>query len=492
MSQAEQAPIRFGVLQAGEALESWQASCLKHLQTIPEAHHVMTSGAPEIDELRRHELDFILCFIDGDLPDELIDLPRHGVWRYHFGDWLEYRSRAAGFWEVYDHCAQSVALLVRVHRDPDAVTVLREGCLRTRLLSVARNREQLQRRFTHWPAEVCAEIRRKGVPGTASELRSRAAVRGRPTLGQRAVLRARIALRVAAAGLRSLFRHDEWNIGIIDQPVERCLTNSEPPRIGWLPATRRGEYRADPFGIVHQGRATILCEHFSYRDNVGFIVAIDLAQGPPGTRVRIGPEPAVHLSYPLLMETGGRLRCMPESSAAKEVALYDLERFPDRWTKTSTLLSGREIVDATVFRHGAHWWLSASEAADKGANSELHLWFAESVEGPWKPHPGNPVKIDVRSSRPAGMPFWVDGALYRPAQDCSSTYGARVQINRIVELTPTEFREEVVARVEPDPRGPYPRGLHTLSSFGGQTLVDGKRSVFVAAEFFRVLRHYLQ
>ena len=98
----------------------------------------------------------------------------------------------------------------------------------------------------------------------------------------------------------------------------------------------------------------------------------------------------------------------------------------------------------------------------------------------------------MMTSRPAGTPFWVDGALYRPAQDCSSTYGARVQINRILVLTPTDFSEEVVACVEPDSRGLYPRGLHTLSSLGRQTLVDGKRSVFVAAEFLRVLRHYLQ
>jgi hypothetical protein len=128
----------------------------------------------------------------------------------------------------------------------------------------------------------------------------------------------------------------------------------------------------------------------------------------------------------------------------------------------------------------------------KGANSELHLWFAEALEGPWTVHPGNPVKIDVRSARPAGSPFYIDGVLYRPAQDCSSTYGARVMINRVLELTRTGFREEVAAAVNPDPKGKYPAGLHTLSAMGERTLVDGKRSVFSAAEFFRVLAHYLR
>ena len=85
---------------------------------------------------------------------------------------------------------------------------------------------------------------------------------------------------------------------------------------------------------------------------------------------------------------------------------YEVERFPDRWTKAATLVRGRGLVDATVFQYEFRWWLAACELADKGANSELHLWFAESLRGPWEAHPGNPVKTDVRSSRPAGTPFW--------------------------------------------------------------------------------------
>ncbi len=444
-----------------------------------------------IGELGRYQLDFILCFIAGALPVELIEVPRYGLWRYQFGDWVRYRGEPAGFWEVYDRCPESAALLVRVQPDPDEVIVLREGYLRTRFLSVAKNREQLQARFTRWPAELCAEIRRKrsAEPCTGPVRRSQAPIRRPPTVGQRGALAARLALRAATTGFRSLFRHDQWNIGIIDQPIERCLSWGAPP-VRWLPATRRSDYRADPIGVLYQSRAIILYEHFSYRDNLGFIAAIDLERGFEGTRVDIGPKPPVHLSYPYVIDEDGRLLCMPESSAAEEVALYRSERFPDRWTRASTVLEGCSVVDATLFRYQARWWLSACELAEKGANSELHLWFAESLEGPWAAHAGNPVKIDVRSARPAGTPFWVDGVLYRPAQDCSSTYGARVNINRIVVLTPFEFREEVVASVEPDPKGGYPKGLHTLSSFGGQTLIDGKRSVFVAAEFLRNLRHY--
>jgi hypothetical protein len=67
-----------------------------------------------------------------------------------------------------------------------------------------------------------------------------------------------------------------------------------------------------------------------------------------------------------------------------------------------------------------------------------------------------------------------------------------VVINRIVTLTPTDFQETPAAVVEPDPAGPYPAGLHTLSAAGSGTLIDSKRLVFSPAEFRRVLLHYLR
>jgi len=494
-------PIRFGVLQSGAALENWQSRCLQQLTSLPDVLAVElppiplqeSARAQALARVRDCNLDFLLCFIEGPLPQDILDVARHGAWRYQLGDWLNYRGPGGGFWEVYDHSPVSAVLLVRMTADPDVIVVLREAVLRTQALSVSKNRHQLLSGFTHWPAQVCRDIRlgKFAALDTQAARRARAAARPAPNAWHRAVLSARTALRIAATGFHSLFRHDQWNIGIVDSPIEQFISMSGPPQAEWLTATPRSEFRADPFGTLHDGRATILYEHFSYRDQLGYIVAIE-TPGSPGSRVHIGPEKPVHLSYPFLFEAGGQLLCVPESSAAKEIALYEIERFPDRWKKVATLIAERELVDATLFQYDARWWLAASDLAEKGANSELHLWFAPNLSGPWQPHPGNPVKVDVRSARPAGAPFWVGDQLYRPAQDCSSSYGARVSINRITALTPTEFREEVAATVNPDPRGEYPCGLHTLSRFGARTLIDGKRSVFVPAEFFRVLRHYLR
>jgi hypothetical protein len=136
------------------------------------------------------------------------------------------------------------------------------------------------------------------------------------------------------------------------------------------------------------------------------------------------------------------------------------------------------VVDATVFRHDGRWWLLGSVHDGADANSRLDAWYADALRGPWTPHPLNPLKCDVRSSRSAGTPFTVDGCLYRPAQDCAHTYGGAVSINRIDELTPSRFVERTVTRIAPDPDGPYPAGLHTICAAGPRTIIDGKREDF--------------
>ena len=146
-------------------------------------------------------------------------------------------------------------------------------------------------------------------------------------------------------------------------------------------------------------------------------------------------------------------------------------------------------MDPTVLRHDGLWWLWGTSGDDE-PDSKLFLWYAPDLWGPWRPHPGNPVKVDVRSSRPAGRPFLHEGSLYRPAQDCSRTYGGGITINRVTCLSPTEFREEAAVHVEPWDRK-YPSGIHTLVGDGALTVLDGKRVVIAPDLLGRRLTHKL-
>ena len=67
------------------------------------------------------------------------------------------------------------------------------------------------------------------------------------------------------------------------------------------------------------------------------------------------------------------------------------------------LLDGLCGVDATLEEIDRTWWMFLNIGKRGISNhDELHLYYAESPLGPWREHAGNPVKSDVRSSRPAG------------------------------------------------------------------------------------------
>lgn len=521
--------IQFAVLCKGARLDDWQLRSVNSLLALPNvraslliradapsshaeplpgtlgALPVVAAGempsqgarspAAEAHGARpEYDLDFILSFTDSPCSSEMLGAARYGVWAFRFGDSAQDCAETAGFWEVYAGEPVTVARLVRLQPSPDEFVVLREGHLPTRLLSADANRRDMLDRITAWAALACTDIRNHVTSRWAAPPFARTSpARKPPTARQRLGCKARIAARIVKTLARSLLRHDHWNVGYVDRPIAWFLDPARPPaQIAWLPPPTRDEFFADPFGTWRDGRLTILFERFDYRTNLGSISAIEHPGAAAAVPVQIGPHPAVHLSYPYLIDAGDRLLCIPETHQAAEIGLYEVGRFPDRWVKVADLVRGLPIVDATLFRHGELWWLAGSEATAKGSTCELHLWHADEIAGPWRPHAANPVKVDVRSARPAGTPFWQNGELYRPAQDCSRTYGGRVVINRVVTLTPTDFQETPAAVVEPDPAGPYPAGLHTLSAAGSGTLIDSKRLVFSTAEFRRVLLHYLR
>jgi hypothetical protein len=294
-------------------------------------------------------------------------------------------------------------------------------------------------------------------------------------------------VRLVASAWDRLLRADVWNVGIVDAPIETFLTPGARPPVRWLPPPPRNASIADPFAFATDDPPVILAERLDYGVGKGYIVALD----PNGERAsHTLLATGVHLSYPYLIQHEGRIFCIPESGTARAVRLYEVTAFPDGWVQRATLIEDFAALDATVFPYDGRWWLLCSDQ-DGPQDATLHAWHAPDLFGPWTPHARNPLKQDRRTSRPAGTPFVHDGCLYRPAQDCTHTYGGAVAINHVLRLTPTEFAEELVTIVEPYRDGPYPDGLHTLTAYGARTLVDGKRRAYVGAEIRRRVRRFL-
>ena len=258
-------------------------------------------------------------------------------------------------------------------------------------------------------------------------------------------------------------------------PADRRRSGGPLPEPTWLPAQTVTSDGA--FGLVRDG-TLLSAEDYDHAAGVRTIAHVAVAPDGSVRRADFDPRPASASILPVRTP-----RRLPRARERPRELVLTKPILPDD-RGVATLLPG-PAVDATLV-HADTWWLFATRA-DLGPNQSLSIWHAPRIRGPWTAHARNPVKVDVRSSRPGGTPFVVDGALFRPAQDGSRRYGGRIVVNRVDVLTQTEFREIPVAAVEPWPGTSQPDGLHTLSAAGDRLLVDGNAMHLVPAALPRTL-----
>lgn len=284
---------------------------------------------------------------------------------------------------------------------------------------------------------------------------------------------------VATAGLhrayRAAYRAPHWRVGwrLLDQGAPDVLDLGDHPATGWSRLPDDGfHFYADPFPVAVGEDHLLFVEDFDHRVGRGVISVVEVDDdGPVGT-----PRPVldheVHLSYPYVIEDDGEWWMIPETSAAGTVELYRAVSFPDRWRLEAVLLREVEASDVSVVRHDGRWWMFATVRHGGSWSDALHLWSADRLTGPWRPHPRNPVLIDIAAARPAGRPVHRDGRLLRPVQDGRGGYGSALALAEVLRLDEGGYDQRVVARLGPGPRWPGTR-LHTLNRAGRLETIDG-------------------
>ena len=448
--------------------------------------------AEDVAAVRAHELDFVLRFAYNIIRGEILEAARHGVWSFHHGDLDRVRGQPACLWELILPEPVTGVTLQRLTEGLDNGIVLKKAWFQTQTKSYRRSRDAAFLDSTDLPARVCRDLLAgHGEYVSSAPSATNAPIYRMPRNAQTLALALRLCGRKLADACVWLFRHRQWNVGIVDAPIAAFLEPGFVPEVRWLPAPPRRRFVADPFGIRRGTKTTILAEELDQAEQLGRIVAIECEDGREPRILRGVMDFDVHASYPHLLEHAGSIWCVPEISASGEIALFRAVEFPARWEKVATLARGVKALDTSLVLHEGRWWMFYGVEGRQGA-VHLHARHAPALEGPWEEHACNPLQTDVRGTRPGGTLFHHAGALYRPAQDGTFGYGSGITIRRITRLSPTEFAEEPAAHVRADPAGPYPSGVHTLSAMGDRTLVDGQRTLFVPALFLAQLRRLLR
>jgi hypothetical protein len=275
---------------------------------------------------------------------------------------------------------------------------------------------------------------------------------------------------------KPLVRHDWWCVG-----VRRLQRECAPVDLDLGAATFRildpgpDRFYADPFLLRHDGVTALFFEDYDY--SLGRAAISYLVLGEDG---RLGPSAGAlsrpyHLSYPFVFVHDGVALMIPETSGNRTIELYEARSFPNDWRLRTVLMENVDASDTTLHfdSHTGLWWMFSAVSEFGGSSHDtLSIFYSERLEGPWRPHAGNPVKLGPGCSRPAGPLLSWNGRLFRPTQDCTHTYGGGLVWCEIKRLTPDSFSEEPVARQQPE-RGFT--GLHHYGRAAGFEVVDYKR-----------------
>jgi|GEM_PF-2881776 len=506
-----QAALRFAVLADRPQLFAWEQLCIGKLEQSGLATLALVveepRSSPEEDSMARlirdlagdvethfpvtplkalvatglSELPLDFCLVFGSPKSRFQHAPRcrGGAWTFAVSDMSRFSTTVPCFWEMMNDEAVTGAFLLRLRDQSKQGNAIRRGYFPVAHDSLRQSIESVFRFLPDWPTDVSKAWCEQGDDALETPPLPPAPARyGLPNADEIRRFRA-----LESRTHRRLMRERrhylvDWNIARLNAPPAAFVGKDERATVEVLQPSRKRRYIADPCIISVDERRFVFCEDYPYGSEIGFISAFEIKNKSCSPPVPVIVAP-FHLSYPQVFEHKGVLYCMPESGSAHQVTLYRAQEFPGKWIADKTLIDQFAAVDSTLLQAQGKWWLfcTSGERGFRAFNSHLYVWHADDLFGPWSPHPRNPVKIDVRSARPAGQIFQHEGAWYRPAQDCSRRYGGAITINRIDVLDERRYEETVVGTIRP-PIGKYDKGIHTISSINGETIVDVQRTVF--------------
>lgn len=270
----------------------------------------------------------------------------------------------------------------------------------------------------------------------------------------------------------------EWNLGICNQDFIQELDKT--PQGGsiklrpvWMKHKRASSFIADPFIYkVRKDSVDILAEEFIFPIDKGVIslFTIDRFTGK-NTSYKQVLEETCHLSYPFYDEETKRL--IPESFANGNWASYSFEG-GEAFDKQ--ILANEPLIDATPIQWNGRWYVFCVKQPK--ALDQLLIYSSEHRDGTFVPHPLNPIKDDIRTSRCGGKCFIFKGSLYRIVQNSTSRYGECMHVMKVKDLSETTFCEELYCDIIIEDADRYPLGAHTLNFYDDFIVIDGYREVF--------------
>ena len=430
----------------------------------------------DVKAIKDHQLDILIKFGFENLQFEHLNLSKYGTWFYYHGDDRIMKCGPPGFWEVVENWSETGSALLATGGKFSPNRVLFRSHFVTYPLSPARHRSYYFWATTSFLPRQIAALQRLGEERYCQETEKfniaplhEIKRYEQPSNFLAIISIGKIIIRLVKEFVDRLFYIDQWFL-LFSFKQDISDNFSEFNKL----KPSKDKFWADPHVIQIDDRYYIFIEEFLQTKHKGHISVIEVDKtGDWKAPVKV-LEKNYHLSYPFIFEWNDKFYMVPESRGNKTIDLYECAEFPHKWDFKQCLLDNVSAVDTTLIHYCNKWWLftAIAENAAAAPNVELFLFYADDLFGEeWKAHPQNPIISDVKSARPAGSLFAIDGKLFRPSQDCSKAYGHGFDLNEVEILSETEYRERKTVSIRPD----WDKRIlatHTFANCGDLTVID--------------------
>ena len=275
-------------------------------------------------------------------------------------------------------------------------------------------------------------------------------------------LRLVLALRKITHLLYGLLYEKKWNVVLFDKVDGFYNDVSHSIATGKTPKLKQGyTLYADPF-FSDDGHS-IMLEALNAKNGLGEICEIDRTD-LSFKKVHLQGG---HYSYPFTFAHEDTKYIMPEMGSHSSQSLFEVGN--EHSPAAQTVMKGLEdvrVVDSTLFFKNGIYYLFTS-FSDRAAD-RLELYTASHFDGPYSPHPQNPIVSDPTKARMGGRIYADKDRLIRFGQDNSSSYGNGLAVAEITVLSPEAYSETEIGRIKfVDAKGP-----HTVDVSGDKIVMD--------------------
>jgi hypothetical protein len=437
---------------------------------VSQSGFVYRYSSEDVQKIKDHNIDVLIRCGSGILRGDILTSTKYGILSFHHADNRINRGGPPGFWEVYGKEDSTGFVIQQLTDELDGGQVLFRGCFATKYYYLL-NQANLYRKSNFYLKKILSDLAEsRNLPQSFESFPYFDRLYKRPNLKNQIFYFVNLMILILNKIILKFLLRKNFRWGVAFKFTNwKNLVMWKSVRI----KNPKNHFLADPFVISKDDRTYCFVEDYDFKISQACISLYELKDTEAIAHGQVIVEP-FHMSYPYVFEYQSRYYMVPETCEKRGIRLYVADHFPFKWKFLYTLIDNVDAADTTIFEKDGIWWLftNIDPTNSSDHSSELFIYFSDSpLTQNWMPHPKNPIFCDSLRARMGGILF-DEKLIYRVSQKQGfNMYGECLNINKIIQLSKTEYLEELQLTIKPNFFSGL-RGTHHMHGNNHVTVFD--------------------